>query len=278
MDQLDDEKTEGSGTIETNNGDSSTEVATTSVSSSFQKIVGETGQTDAVGVQGRTTASTSVTHGVVGKSDSSAEGSTGVTGKATSTDSTETYGVQGISEADWDDANNQYPAGVFGTTNGSGRTIGVEGRTSGPGAAGMYAVAADPSFERDFNDTFPTGLTAVTTYSSDMDGAKGAAAIEADASASSGTNYGILASTQSPDGYGVFSDGDSGTVGTHEVTDGTVHYQRDDPSTAELPDGAVMTYNSDGSGTGSAGDLVYAVNDGGTIKTQVIAQRSNATT
>ena len=58
---------------------------------------------------------------------------------------------------------------------------------------------------------------------------------------------------------------------------GAVKSQRGDPSTSELADGEVMTYNSDGSGTGSAGDLVYAVNDAGTIKTAIIAQRSNAT-
>lgn len=53
--------------------------------------------------------------------------------------------------------------------------------------------------------------------------------------------------------------------------------QRGDPSTGEIPPGECMTYCSDGSGTGSAGDLVYAVNDGGTIKTSIVAQRSNAT-
>lgn len=64
-------------------------------------------------------------------------------------------------------------------------------------------------------------------------------------------------------------------VWTFEV--GEVKPQRGDPSTSELSDGDVMTFNSDGSGTGSAGDLVYAVNDAGTIKTSIIAQRSNAT-
>lgn len=58
---------------------------------------------------------------------------------------------------------------------------------------------------------------------------------------------------------------------------GEVKTQRGDPSTIELDDGEVMTYNSDGTGSGSAGDLVYAINDSGTIKTSVIAQRSNAT-
>ena len=65
------------------------------------------------------------------------------------------------------------------------------------------------------------------------------------------------------------------TVWRSEV--GAVKAQRGDPSTSELGDGDVMTFNSDGSGTGSAGDLVYAINDGGTIRTSIIAQRSNAT-
>jgi hypothetical protein len=56
-----------------------------------------------------------------------------------------------------------------------------------------------------------------------------------------------------------------------------VKTQRGDPTTSELDDGEVMTYNSDGTDTGSAGDLLYAVNDSGTIKTTIIAERSNAT-
>lgn len=62
-----------------------------------------------------------------------------------------------------------------------------------------------------------------------------------------------------------------------EDAQGIHQQQRGDPSTSELASGEVMTFASDGSGTGSAGDLVYAVNDGGTIKTSVIAQVSNAT-
>lgn len=53
--------------------------------------------------------------------------------------------------------------------------------------------------------------------------------------------------------------------------------QRGDPSTNDLDTGEIMLYNSDGSGTGSAGDLIYAVNDSGTIKTSILQQRSNAT-
>jgi hypothetical protein len=58
---------------------------------------------------------------------------------------------------------------------------------------------------------------------------------------------------------------------------GTEYNQRGKPTTSEIDNGDAMTYCSDGTDGGSAGDLMYAVNDGGTIKTSVIAQRSNAT-
>lgn len=53
--------------------------------------------------------------------------------------------------------------------------------------------------------------------------------------------------------------------------------QRSAPTTSELSSGEVMRYVSDGTDSGSAGDLMYAINDAGTIKTQVIAAKSNAT-
>jgi hypothetical protein len=59
--------------------------------------------------------------------------------------------------------------------------------------------------------------------------------------------------------------------------DGVALQQRGDPTTSEMKQGDSMTFTSDGSGTGSAGDLVYAVNDGGTIKTSVIASVANST-
>ena len=48
--------------------------------------------------------------------------------------------------------------------------------------------------------------------------------------------------------------------------------QRGDPSTADLDSGEIMLYNSDGSGTGNAGDLVYAVNEGKNIKTIIVVE------
>jgi hypothetical protein len=82
----------------------------------------------------------------------------------------------------------------------------------------------------------------------------------------------LLASGNDPDGRAV-----DATGGSIRAAGGVVHRQRSEPTATELDAGETMTYNSDGSGTGDAGDLVYAINDGGTIKTQVIASRSDAT-
>jgi hypothetical protein len=59
--------------------------------------------------------------------------------------------------------------------------------------------------------------------------------------------------------------------------DGAEFYQRSDPTTAELDSGRSMIFTADGTGTEGSGDLIYAVNDAGTIKTSVIAAVSNAT-
>lgn len=72
---------------------------------------------------------------------------------------------------------------------------------------------------------------------------------------------------------------------SYNVEDGTTiehmfrgaHYdtKRGDPSNSELPEEESMTYISDGSDTGEEGDLVRAYNDGGSIKTQIIAAVSD---
>lgn len=58
---------------------------------------------------------------------------------------------------------------------------------------------------------------------------------------------------------------------------GVIKEQRGDPEASEISSGDSMIYQSDGSETGSAGDLVRAYNDDGTVKTQIIAPLSNAT-
>lgn len=52
---------------------------------------------------------------------------------------------------------------------------------------------------------------------------------------------------------------------------GVVHKQRGAPTTSELDTGERMVYTSDGSDAHSAGDLVSARNDAGSIVSQVIA-------
>lgn len=52
--------------------------------------------------------------------------------------------------------------------------------------------------------------------------------------------------------------------------------QQGDPTTDELAEGEATLFLSDGSGTGSAGDIVYALNDSGSIVTNVVAAKSNA--
>lgn len=51
---------------------------------------------------------------------------------------------------------------------------------------------------------------------------------------------------------------------------GVAHDQRGDPTTDELAEEDGMFFVSDGSGTGAAGDFVYAFNDGGSIETAII--------
>jgi hypothetical protein len=68
-----------------------------------------------------------------------------------------------------------------------------------------------------------------------------------------------------------------GTLPVDTQSGGEKMSPRGDPTTSELDDGEVMRFVSNGSGTGSAGDLVYARNNSGTIQTQVIVAASNAT-
>lgn len=73
-------------------------------------------------------------------------------------------------------------------------------------------------------------------------------------------------------GLGTFAQGSP-----PDFTDGAKYSERGDPDTSELSPGECMLFDSDGTGTGDTGDLVYAVNAGGTIRTSVIGDRSNAT-
>lgn len=65
--------------------------------------------------------------------------------------------------------------------------------------------------------------------------------------------------------------GDLDVGGILSVSSGTIQQQRGAPTTTELADGERMTYTSDGTDAHSAGDLVSARNNAGTIVSQVIA-------
>lgn len=65
------------------------------------------------------------------------------------------------------------------------------------------------------------------------------------------------------------------STGENPAVSGTIHTQRSMPTTSTLGEGEVMVYNSDGSDGHTAGDLVYAINDGEIIQTQVIAGSSS---
>lgn len=221
------------------------------------------------GVHGEATASSGVTFGVDGETQSSETGAAGVRGKATTSDSTATYGVKGVSEADADMLSDDYPAGVAGRANGSGRILGVEGRTFGPGATGLYGVAADGSFERNMNDAFPAGVIGVTDYSSETSGANSAAAIEAHATATSGTAHGLLAQTDSPTGYAVYAVGDLYVGGHADVDDVGVSAYRSGSSHQTISSGSTQAVvfdevvNDDFSGFDTSTGVYTVQADGG---------------
>jgi hypothetical protein len=72
--------------------------ASSLVPESTPKVVGEIGDTDATGVVGRATASTSTTYGVYGETQSGDDGATGVHGTATNASGV-TYGVMGTTSS-----------------------------------------------------------------------------------------------------------------------------------------------------------------------------------
>lgn len=235
--------------------------------------------------------------GVLGRTDSTAKGAAGTRGRAhTEGTAAETFGVKGISRADGDVSSTPAfkTAGVYGTATGASVTHGVFGEARNEHSLGVVGTNLSGDYAN--VEGLPGGVYGVTDRSGADSGVEIAAGVGGGTTAASGASYGVNGFTQNPDGagvrgvdqtgeaYGLLTPDDARVEGDHQVggnlemNAGAVYQQRSDPDTSELDDGQVMTFNADGSGTGSAGDLVYAVNDGGTIKTTVIAQASNATT
>jgi hypothetical protein len=157
----------------------------------------------------------------------------------------ETYGVHGISDADGS-LDNEDPAGVKGTSTGGGETVGVLGvtRSTAGRATGLKGVAEAGSANAITADGGDYGNGLETSTSADNGNgvwarhigsggtsnshailaqtyteADGVAGVRGEANGSGGNEtYGIYGTSGSSAGYGTYSDGDSKTDGTHEVT------------------------------------------------------------
>ena len=147
------------------------------------------------GVSGYSTGTSGIVYGVRGRS-TSPDGA-GVAGFNVAI-SGDAYGVFGRSDS-------SEGAGVYGIANaGSGESVGVYGKAaslSGKGVYGeggyygLYGVGTDPS-----------GLS-YGVYGETGSTYNGSSGINGVAKATSGRTYGVLGQSNSPDGYGVYSDG-----------------------------------------------------------------------
>lgn len=185
------------------------------------------------------------------------------------------YGVEGVSDADGNSSNGELPAGVHGATSGPGVTRGVFGEADTPSGRGVVGTANKNSGIQHTTDPgFPAGVWG-TTDQSTADGLSNAFGVVGQATATSGTAYGTLGFNASPEGYGVmgedisgspdawglYSRGDSKTEGDHEVT-GIVKRNATTKvflsSTQTIPDGTntkvAFDSTNDTLGSDTAGD------------------------
>lgn len=211
--------------------------------------------TETAALYGEATDTTAENYGVVGTTASSNSDAVGVLGVSEATGgSIYPTGVKGVAEDGiamhaLHNATDGFSVGLFALTHSdSGQAIQANADADSGETSGVYGRSGSP----------------------DGHGVRGRG--EGD----SGDSIGVLGQTDSPEGYGVYSEADTRSDGLIEAGDGVVHEQRGEPTTDELADGDVMTYNSDGSDGHDAGDLVYAINDGGSILTQVIAAKAGA--
>ena len=153
----------------------------------------------AAGVYGRASSPTGETSGVLGWTESSTRGTSGVLGYANSTQG-ETYGVFGQSNSSEGyglhglaTALSGYTAGVFGESL-SELGFGVRGEGQ---HAGVYGLGTD-------NSGLSHGILGRTNSTRD-----GASGVYGFAAAGRGRTYGVYGVTESPEGYGVYSDGNA---------------------------------------------------------------------
>lgn len=106
--------------------------------------------------------------------------------------------------------------GVVGhATAGSSITYGVLGQGDSPSTQGVVGTTGSlPNIPTGF----PAGVWAHTARSSADAGVTEGYGIYAESTAGSGETYGLYGIVKSPQGYGVYSDGNSHTKGNHEVT------------------------------------------------------------
>lgn len=147
------------------------------------KIIGTLDDADGIGIYGENKATSGTATGIEGVSDSSDEGATAVRGETTAT-SGQTYGVYG--------------------TGNSPSSLGVVGDASAGSLSNMSAGQ-------------PVGVIGHTDRSGTDNGVVRAFGVFGKASATSGRAHGVYGKTNSDDGYGLYSDGDSYAGGDHLV-------------------------------------------------------------
>ena len=185
------------------------------------KILGALSDENGIGVLGQNTADTGTPVGVRGHTTAGTE--------------LASTGVEGISDAD---ANNAYaseivPAGIHGKATGEGATHGVRGESDSLNGRGVVGFAASESYEHETFTGSAIGVTGVTDRSGEESGLSDSGGVFGWATATSGSAYGVLGRNASSDGWGVLAmdtsgdglalraSGDTELDGNHETTGDT---------------------------------------------------------
>ncbi len=194
-------------------------------------VTGEAASSSGIGVYGKVTAASGTSFGVFGESLSSTATSSGVFGSgpvgvqgtsATSTgrgvwgaatsETGVTYGVRGIAAS----VNGR---GVFGTASAeTGTNYGVYGSASSPSGFGLFGEGPGIAIKGR-----TTGSAAVSAVSGETNSSQGIA-LQGDATAVTGINYGVKGTSQSPDGFGVLGSApDLGVKGVASAATGITY-------------------------------------------------------
>lgn len=173
--------------------------------------------------------------GVLGQNAADTGTPVGVRGHTTAGTELASTGVEGISDAD---ANNAYaseivPAGIHGKATGEGATHGVRGESDSLNGRGVVGFATSESYEHNTFTGSAIGVTGVTDRSGEESGLSDSGGVFGWATATSGSAYGVLGRNASSDGWGVLAmdtsgdglalraSGDTELDGNHETTGDT---------------------------------------------------------